>query len=497
MRVEVDSGGYVDACTQFYDANHGIVTLVSALAGSVDGGGGMAGTDTGGAEFAAQYDQAAGPLLQAGCDLGQAMAQMGNLLNASLVNHQGAEYAAQVSGSPTGSEDLDGDTDPDHYGETLSVSSPPSAAGGTGDQPGWWHWIASHVEGLLWPDADTGRLRSTGDAWVKAGNDLTGWTYAVDAASGQVSMQRSPEVPDVTATCSQLNGHIGDLSHAYVAIGNACTDYADQVDAHHREVEDELASFLEWTAAIEGGGALLAVFTVGISEAAAQAAEGAEVANAATKVIRILNDLIELARLGVSRIREAVEAIARIGTKIKAILTARVVRAMEKIGVSLRKVDLDALPRWADGGEIPTSGAAADLYRGGIERYGGLSRQKFYDKYWDEAAGSWKYPPDEGFAGAPVPNSMRPGDVIDRIGATTEDRGVYASPADTPYGERAIPPSSIGHEYHQFEVIKPLPESVTEGKIAPWFEQPGGGVQFKFDRPMMWYVKNGYLRELP
>ena len=33
-------------------------------------------------------------------------------------------------------------------------------------------------------------------------------------------------------------------------------------------------------------------------------------------------------------------------------------------------------------------------------------------------------------------------------------------------------------------MLKPLPEGVTEGTIAPWFEQPGGGIQYKFDHPI-------------
>lgn len=32
---------------------------------------------------------------------------------------------------------------------------------------------------------------------------------------------------------------------------------------------------------------------------------------------------------------------------------------------------------------------------------------------------------------------------------------------------------------------------------ASWFEQPGGGIQYKFDRPLKWYEENGYLRRLP
>lgn len=164
----------------------------------------------------------------------------------------------------------------------------------------------------------------------------------------------------------------------------------------------------------------------------------------------------------------------------------------------LNRVDLDSVPDWADGRPMPTSGAGADLYPDDLRRYGDLDRQQFYDRYWDPDRGSWNYPdadagyPD-GFDGPVAPNQLGEGDVIDRFG---RPGGEYASPAGTPFPDRALPPSSIGAGYHQYEVLRPLPEGVTEGRIAPWFEQPGGGVQYKFDRSIEWYETNGYLRKI-
>jgi hypothetical protein len=493
MRLEVDSGGYTSACGEFYDANHGIVDLMSSLTSALADGGGMAGTDTGGAEFAAQYDQAAATLVQAGCDLGDAMANAANLLNASLANHEAADHGALVQGPPDGYAGDSGDTNPDHWTSSLSAAAPPSAAGGIGGEPGWWHWIASHVEGLLWPDADTGRLRSVGSAWVDAGAQLRGFTANCEVAAALIEAQRSPEVPDAVATCRDLGGHVTELADAFTQIGNACTEYADQVDAHHQEIEDELKSFIEWTIAIEAGGAILGALTLGIGEGAAQAAEAGEVANAASKVVRILRDLIELARLGAARIGQVVTRATEVGAKIKRIISARVVKALETTGLRLRRVDLEELPAWANPGEIPSEGAGADIYRGLESPYGGLSRQEFYDKYWDAETQGWRYPPNDGFEGPAVANDLRPGQVIDRLGG---DGGRYASPSGESYGSRGLPPSNIGRDYHQYEVVKPLPDSVTQGRIAPWFEQPGGGTQYFFDHPIKWYVEHGYLQEI-
>ena len=492
MRLEVDSGSYTSACSEFYEANQGVVDLMSTLTSALGDGGGMAGTDTGGAEFAGQYDEAAATLVQAGCDLGDAMANVANLLNASLVNHDAADHGALVNGPPEGYVST-GDTDPDHWTSSLSAPAPPSAAGGIGGEPGWWHWIASHLEGLFWPDADTGRLRSVGAAWVDAGAQLASYTANCDAAAGLIETQRSPEVPDAVATCRDLSSHVSELADAFTQIGNACTEYAEQVDAHHEEIEDELRSFIEWTIAIETGGAILGALTLGIGEGAAQAAEGAEVANAASKVVRILRDLVELARLGAARIGQVVTRATEVAAKMKRIISARVVKALESAGLRLRRVDLEELPAWANPGEVPAEGAGADIYRGVESPYGGLSRQEFYDKYWDAETKNWRYPPNEGFEGPALANDLRPGQVIDRLGG---DGGRYASPSGESYGSRGLPPSSIGRDYHQYEVVKPLPESVTQGKIAPWFEQPGGGTQYFFDHPIKWYVDHGYLQEI-
>jgi hypothetical protein len=69
----------------------------------------------------------------------------------------------------------------------------------------------------------------------------------------------------------------------------------------------------------------------------------------------------------------------------------------------------------------------------------------------------------------------------------------YASPSNTPFHQHAIPPSWIGQPYTRWRPLRELPDSVLEGDIAPWFEQPGGGMQYKFDRPIEGYLDNEYL----
>lgn len=155
-------------------------------------------------------------------------------------------------------------------------------------------------------------------------------------------------------------------------------------------------------------------------------------------------------------------------------------------------VDLDSLPDYHSGGQPDLFGSVnvpADY-----KPYGDLSRQEFYDEHYNAEKGHWDYPENDGFAGTPHPNTLQPGQVIDRYGF---DTGNYTSPADTPFDQRALPPTSLTQPYYRYEVLRPLPDTVTEGPIEPAFEQRGGGVQHFFsDHDINWYVQNGYLKQV-
>ncbi len=60
--------------------------------------------------------------------------------------------------------------------------------------------------------------------------------------------------------------------------------------------------------------------------------------------------------------------------------------------------------------------------------------------------------------------------------------GTFLAPAGTPYRQIAIPPSNLDtfssdfpFNYHLYVVCKDFQSE--EGRIAPWFQQPGGGIQ--------------------
>ncbi|MFC9896547.1 glycohydrolase toxin TNT-related protein [Nocardia sp. NPDC127579] len=101
----------------------------------------------------------------------------------------------------------------------------------------------------------------------------------------------------------------------------------------------------------------------------------------------------------------------------------------------------------------------------------------------------------EGFAdpSAREPVVLPPGEIIDRFGG---DHGRFTSPPGVSYPERALPPTNLeGEQYHQYEVIRPLP--VWMGEIAPQMGEPGLGSQHYLPVPVRALIEGGYLREVP
>ncbi|KAL0958126.1 hypothetical protein HGRIS_000294 [Hohenbuehelia grisea] len=125
-----------------------------------------------------------------------------------------------------------------------------------------------------------------------------------------------------------------------------------------------------------------------------------------------------------------------------------------------------------------------------------------YIKKWTNAQGNWKYPPQDGFkltaSGKPMSKeeTLKVGTVLDRFG---HEGGSYLAPGDTPYSQRALPPSNLSPiktpadiVYYKYEVAKPLPALL--GPAAPWFGQKDEGMQYKVAEKIADLVSKGYLR---
>ncbi len=158
---------------------------------------------------------------------------------------------------------------------------------------------------------------------------------------------------------------------------------------------------------------------------------------------------------------------------------------------------------------LPTDPPVAPLLRH-YRRLGHMHTDAFIQRY--RSGDGWLYPPDDGFLtrhGRPIRHAvvLRPGNLIDRFGYPG---GAYLSPAGTPFAARALPPQNLDtppvaplSNYHEYCVLRWF--RVDGGPIAPWFAQPGLGVQFKLNGAYLpaagtalsvtWLLANGYLVE--
>lgn len=73
--------------------------------------------------------------------------------------------------------------------------------------------------------------------------------------------------------------------------------------------------------------------------------------------------------------------------------------------------------------------------------------------------------------------------------------GRYVSPAGTSYEERALSRRTDLSNLHHFVVLKDI-ENVEMGTIASWFNQKGGGIQYKFQQQIKTLLELGYLKEV-
>lgn len=71
----------------------------------------------------------------------------------------------------------------------------------------------------------------------------------------------------------------------------------------------------------------------------------------------------------------------------------------------------------------------------------------------------------------------------------------FVAPQGTSFPERAL--LSYYEDtvpFFQYEVVKPLPNA-TQSNVLPWFGQKGRGTQFELEKPVQWYLDNGFLEQ--
>lgn len=114
-----------------------------------------------------------------------------------------------------------------------------------------------------------------------------------------------------------------------------------------------------------------------------------------------------------------------------------------------------------------------------------LEHKSVFDnpRYYDQETGAIHWPGQgrdvntDGFLNGQYEETNLPaGMIIDRYGG---NNGTFFAEDGLSIEERAMAPNSDFSTYNRYEVKKSIP--VRAGIIAPWFDQPGGGIQYQLD----------------
>ncbi len=288
MKLAIDGGGYATATDAFVTGNQVAALCHDALTGKLAGYGGMAGDDSTSVDFAASYDEAAALALDALADLVTAFANLGTLTHATLGNHGRAEARSVIRGTQV----YDGGVLPAAECVEVLPSRPASSLGSNAiDLPSQMTWILDHIEGFVWPGADTDRLRDAAQTWRTAADSLGDLSTYCDSAVRGLSGERSPEIPLAIAAVRDLQSQVREVTDQYAALASACETCADHVEAKRREVIELAQWLLEQV--VEGVliSVAIGVLTGGAGAAAGMAAVVARVAAESPRFLAIVNAL--------------------------------------------------------------------------------------------------------------------------------------------------------------------------------------------------------------
>ena len=105
-----------------------------------------------------------------------------------------------------------------------------------------------------------------------------------------------------------------------------------------------------------------------------------------------------------------------------------------------------------------------------------------------------KWAPNGGrVAGTIKENQTIPtGTIIDRYGS---EYGKYTSPEGVPYEKRALPYIENQNAYHKYKILKQI-DNVTISKIAPAFNEIGGGLQYELPNSIKELKSKKYIEEI-
>lgn len=232
--LAVDTAALDSAGAEVVTAGEGLGAVISTLTAALSGCAGMAGDDPAGAALGRSYDSSAAKLVQAMAVTRNGLCGLGYGVRMSAHNYSLAEAQSDISGhgSPLPAPRSTG---------PISAGSPPSAVG-TGDgAPAGWGWVAPFI-GMIWPSADSGKLRAAAGAWSAAGTQFAvAEILGTGGPMGAIRGQQIPEGPAIDRAFTEAYSSTTGIVQQSQKIAAQLSDYAAKVDQVHAAILDLLA----------------------------------------------------------------------------------------------------------------------------------------------------------------------------------------------------------------------------------------------------------------
>jgi Bacterial CdiA-CT RNAse A domain len=332
VRLAISGRGYASATEAFISGNRWAARACETLAGQLQGYAGMAGDDATATDFAASYDEAARESVEALADLVAAFGSLGHLAEASLSNHRAADARSVITRSVL---DIAAPTLADRSVGILPATPPSSLGGDPSSLPGWANWVLDLLEGVIWPDADTDRLRQAAATWRTAAGSVDVLTSHCDQALRGFEDELSPEIPLAVATTQDLRRTVEELAAQLDALGTTCEEYAAHVDAKR----EEMLGLLEELVAELAAGAIAAGFLTfvsgGLAAAGGGALAGTRLAAAARELRAIVDALRVLTGGSAARLRPVAASVRTSRAYLSRLTAARLAARSERGSLDL------------------------------------------------------------------------------------------------------------------------------------------------------------------
>jgi hypothetical protein len=253
----------------------------------------MAGSDDGGEKFAAVYDDVARNAMERAFDFADDIHMFAREFAACGNLHATAELRAR------GDESMPyGFDDPGAAVDVCRQSLPTSSGGDAVSVPGL-DVIIDYLGSIIWPNADTGKLRSAEAAWKLLGDDLESSAREVRTwrsdLSSVVSDEKATLLTEIDELAQAMEDFAGDVGGPSESLASVCGEYAEQVDQTREQSLIMLRDLLIEIAVGAAVSAALSLVTFGAAGAVGAGAIAVRIGIVAGKISSLLGRLVATA----------------------------------------------------------------------------------------------------------------------------------------------------------------------------------------------------------